>query len=92
MTCVRRRCRGGRAVGAGGGGTGTASPTRLVTLDECRAQKVSCGAAHTAFQGWPVLRNGAVCRGAPTGGEYTAAAWRERAPNEFDSLIASWRA
>ena len=37
---------------------------RPKALEECRAQQVSCGTAHTAIMGWPVLRNGVVCTGA----------------------------
>lgn len=33
-------------------------------LAECRGKEVSCGQAHTAIMGWPVLRNGVVCSGA----------------------------
>lgn len=35
-------------------------------LEECRGRQVCCGSAHTAILGWPVLRNGVVCTGAPS--------------------------
>jgi len=35
-------------------------------MDELRAQRVACGAASTVMFGWPVLRNGIVCKGAPS--------------------------
>lgn len=35
-------------------------------MDECRAKQVSCGSASTAMLGWPILRSGIVCVGAPT--------------------------
>ena len=35
-------------------------------MDELRAKGVTCGAASTAFLGWPVLRNGIICTGAPS--------------------------
>jgi len=34
-------------------------------FEEVRAQSVTCGHAHTAFLGWPLLRNGAVCMNGP---------------------------